>query len=152
MRTSSVVTISILTGALCALAFRSGGDTVFGQATSCGMQLNQTPAVFCETFDQPSPVTNRSGQLNGTLWGVSRVLGGSTGLTSWKDSTLDGCNGPQAASAVGATDVIVCNGQVRESVDDNFDVSVLALYPKQPFDFTNRTGTVAFDVSNDTTG
>jgi hypothetical protein len=126
----------------------SGGN-ISGQVFNCGMQLNQLPLVFCETFDQPAPVTNRAGQLNGTLWGVSRVLGGAN---VWKDSTLDGCNGPQAASVVGATDVIVCNGQLRESVDDNHDVSVLALYPKQPFDFANRTGTVAFDVTNDTTG
>jgi len=116
------------------------------------MQLNQSAVVFCDTFDQPSPVTNRAGQLNGTLWGVSRVLGGSTGLAAWNNSTLDGCNGPQPASSVGATDVVVCNGQLRESVDDNYDVSVLAIYPKQPFDFANRTGTVSFDVSNDTTG
>ncbi len=28
----------------------------------------------------------------------------------------------------------------------------LAMYPKQPFDFAGRTGTVSFDVSNDSTG
>jgi hypothetical protein len=127
----------------------SAGGSVSGQSSSCGMQLNQTPVIFCETFDQPSPVTNRSGQLNGTLWGASRIAGGST---LWKDSTLDGCNGPQAASPVGATDVIICNGQMRQSTDDNHDVTVMAFYPKQPFDFAGRTGTVAFDVSNDTTG
>ncbi len=32
---------------------------------------------------------------------------------------------------------------------DDGDVAVLAMYPKQPFDFANRTGTVSFDVSND---
>jgi hypothetical protein len=137
-----------LVGVICAIVFMAGGDAVSGQGTTCGMQLNQGPLVFCETFDQPSPVFNRSGQLNGTLWGVSRLLGGATGITTFKNSTLDGCNGPQAASPVGATDVIICNGQLRESVDDNTDVSVLALYAKQPFDFANRTGTVAFDVSN----
>src|SRR5262249_38814048 len=31
-------------------------------------------------------------------------------------------------------------------------VTVLAMYPKQPFDFTGRTGTIGFDVSNDTHG
>jgi hypothetical protein len=132
------------------LAVISGEDTVFGQANPCGMQLNTSPVIFCDTFDTPSPVTNRAGQLNGTLWGVSRLAGGAN--TSWKDSILDGCNGPQPASSVGATDVIICNGQLRQSQDDNHDVTVLAMYPKQPFDFANRTGTVSFDVSNDTTG
>ena len=49
-------------------------------------------------------------------------------------------------------DVIICNGQLRESSNDHGDVTVLAMYPKQPFDFAGRTGTVAFDVSNDTQG
>jgi hypothetical protein len=141
--------IFVLIGLAGAIAFMSGGNIVSGQSGSCGMQLNQTPAVFCETFDQPSPVTNRSGQLNGTLWGVSRLAGGNN---TWKNSILEGCNGPQAASPNGATDVIICNGQLRQSVDDNHDVTVLAMYPKQPFDFANRTGTVAFDVTNDTNG
>ncbi|MEQ1384020.1 hypothetical protein ABLW58_25550, partial [Salmonella enterica] len=56
-------------------------------------------------------------------------------------------------------DVIICNGQLREASNDNnsgaFEagtVTVLAMYPKQPFDFAGRTGTVSFDVSNDTAG
>jgi hypothetical protein len=144
---------SLLVGSI-GVVIVSAGDRLAGQAGAftCGMQMNQTPVVFCDTFDQPSPITNRSGQLNGTVWGVSRVLGGGTVEGGWKDSILDGCAGPQAASGVNATDVIICNGQLRESVDDNTDVSVLAMYPKQPFDFANRVGTVAFDVTNDTTG
>src|SRR5260221_6251983 len=153
MRATFLRKLSALAGVTVgAFVFMSGGDAVFGQGINCGMQLNQQPVIFCDTFDEPYPVTNRAGQLDGIIWGVSRLLGGSTDLTQWKDSTLDGCNGPQAASAFGATDVIVCNGTVRESTDDNHDVSVLAMYPKQPFDFANRTGTVAFDVTNDTTG
>jgi hypothetical protein len=41
---------------------------------------------------------------------------------------------------------------LRQAVNDNHNVTVLAMYPKQPFDFAGRTGTVAFDVSNDTQG
>jgi hypothetical protein len=55
--------------------------------------------------------------------------------------------------------VIICDGQLREALNDNgqgcFDcggVYVLAMYPKQPFDFAGRTGTVSFDVSNDSEG
>jgi hypothetical protein len=41
---------------------------------------------------------------------------------------------------------------MRESIEDNGGVYVLAAYPKQPFDWANRTGTVSFDVTNDTSG
>jgi hypothetical protein len=35
---------------------------------------------------------------------------------------------------------------------DGTNVTTLAMYPKQPFDIAGRTGTVAFDVSDDTQG
>ena len=40
-----------------------------------GVQLNENPVAFCEAFDQPSPVTNRSGEMNGDPWGVQRIGG-----------------------------------------------------------------------------
>jgi hypothetical protein len=47
--------------------------------TSPGCLLLSAPAgtlpASCETFDAPAGTGNRSGQLNGTLWGVSRLLG-----------------------------------------------------------------------------
>ena len=130
-------------------------------ATACGMQLGGTPA-FCETFDTASGIGNRSGQLNGSIWGVSRWTGdmnfGSNYQTPWVPSTLTGCNGPQPAQPDG-TDVIICNGQLRESSNDNATgafgagtVTALTMYPKQPFNFAGRTGTISFDVSNDTEG
>jgi hypothetical protein len=141
--------VGVLIGLLLGVGFAEyGTDTVMGQA-SCGLQLNQAPVIFCDTFNAPSTVFNRSGQMNGTIWGVSRQRGGAT---EWHDATLDGCNGPQPASPIGATDVIICNGQLRTVMDDDHDVATLAMYPKQPFDWSGRTGTVGFDVTNDTTG
>ncbi len=49
-------------------------------------------------------------------------------------------------------DVQVCNGQVVETVTDNETVTSLAMYPKQPFDIAGRTGTMSFDVSDDSGG
>ncbi len=138
-----------LLGVAAAFAVMSGWSVVSGQSNPCGMQLNQQAVIFCDTFDFAHPVTNRAGQMDGVLWGVSRVAGG--GLT-WRDSTIDACNGAQPASAVGATDVIICNGRLRQSHHDNNDVTAMAMYPKQPFDWNGRTGTVSFDVTNDTTG
>jgi hypothetical protein len=129
------------------------GTTSVSTAGGCGMQLNDAPIAFCETFDAPFPVTNRSGQLNGTLWGVSRITGNmnpSGLLDAWAPSTIQACGGSQPAEP-DATDVIVCNGQLRESMFDH-GVATIAMYPKQPFDFAGRTGTVAFDVTNDTSG
>jgi hypothetical protein len=140
----------LIVAAVGAVTLISTEDTLSGQSNACGMQMNQAPIVFCDTFSAPASVTNRSGQLNGTIWGVSRLGGGAT--ATWKDSIMDGCGGPQAASPSNYGDVIICNGQLRESQDDNHDVTVLAMYPKQPFDFAGRTGTISFDVTNDTTG
>jgi hypothetical protein len=62
---------------------------------------------------------------------------------------VEACNGLTAQSA---KDLVICNGQLRQASNDNHFVTVMAMYPKQPFDFAGRTGTVAFDVSNDTQG
>lgn len=123
--------------------------------SSCGLPQ---PA-FCDTFEVPVDNTGgnvRSGQLDGVVWGVSRAIGGSgtnfgQGLyDGWSATQLESCSGTVAVRS--PNDVIVCGGQLREALDDNTDVVTLAMYPKQPFDFAGRTGTITFDVSNDTQG
>jgi hypothetical protein len=83
--------------------------------------------------------------MDPNVWGVSRDVG----TIRWATTQVDACGSLTAASA---HDLVICNGQLREAVNDNHQVTVLAMYPKQPFDFAGRTGTVAFDVSNDTQG
>jgi len=76
---------------------------------------------------------------------------------AWPTSQLNRCG---TTVNVGAPrDVQICNGQLVESVNDggqpgngNGAQTVLAMYPRQPFDFAGRTGKVVFDVSNDTQG
>lgn len=116
---------------------------------NCGL----AKPAFCDSFDSPHTVFNRSGQLDGNIWGVSRFTGLeniSGQFNAWTPTTIQTCSGAQKVSP--PNDVQICNGQLREAVDDNFTVAVLAMYPKQPFDFAGRTGTVTFDVSNDTQG
>jgi hypothetical protein len=109
------------------------------------MQLGGA-VTFCETFDNKNPgIPSRTGDLDPNVWGVSRAAGGSR----WAATSVVTCTG---ATPMSWQDVVICNGQLRESTNDNHDVTVLAMYPKQPFDFAGRTGTVAFDVSNDTQG
>jgi hypothetical protein len=127
---------------------------------NCGMQLG-TAVAFCDTFDAPAGIGNRSGDLNGNYWGVSRATGyvnfGQGQYNAWAPTSLRGCNGTSTVTP--PHDVIICNGQVREASNDNpsgiYDnggVTSLAMYPKQPFDFAGRTGTVSFEVSNDSHG
>jgi hypothetical protein len=49
-------------------------------------------------------------------------------------------------------DVQICDGQLVEAQFDQTGVTSLAMYPKQPFDIAGRTGTIAFDVSDDSHG
>jgi hypothetical protein len=112
-------------------------------------------AAFCDTFDHPSgdPAT-RSGDLNAAIWGVSRtntLVNFSQGqLNDWRPATLTGCGTPTAVRPPG--DVRICSGRVIAALADGEGQSILALYPKQPFDIAGRTGTVVFDVSADSQG
>lgn len=135
----------------------TGDPGVCGTPThSCGMQLNENPVAFCETFDQPSPVTNRSGEMNGDVWGVQRI-GGVVNVGqpfTWANAKLDLCGTETSAHA--QSDLRICSGQLRDGTNDNisgiFDAGgpiALTMYAKQPFDFEGRTGTVSFDVTND---
>lgn len=127
------------------------------------MQLGGT-VIFCDTFDAPAGIGNgnRSGDLNGNVWGVSRATGyvnfGQQQYNWWGATTILLCDGT-TPTVIPPNDVRICNGQLREASNDNPDggfedgtVTTLAMYPKQPFDFAGRTGTVSFDVSNDLHG
>jgi hypothetical protein len=125
------------------------------------MQLNQQPVAFCESFDGPEGNGSRSGQLDGTYWGTSRWtqdINTNAGQSSaWAKSTMVGCSGSSTVQP--ENDIIVCNGQMRESTNDNptgvFEaggITAMTIYPKQQFSFANRTGTIAFDVTDDTQG
>ncbi len=119
--------------------------------TTCGMQLNNMAVVFCDTFDTAYPdSTTRTGDLDENVWGVSRTVGQQNGPNPWPTSSHTGCG--LNTTAAPPNDLIICNGRLIESVNDAHQVIVLAMYPKQPFDWSGRTGTVSFDVTNDTQG
>jgi len=124
------------------------------------MQLGGTVA-FCETFDKKNPgIPSRTGDLDPNVWGVSRsgsVNFGQGLYSGWAATQLQTCNGTTTVTP--PNDIMICNGQLREASNDNpsgaFEaggVTTLAMYPKQPFDFAGRTGTVSFDISNDSHG
>jgi hypothetical protein len=144
-----------------ALSLLVRGDmAVVSAQSSCALQTATSAITFCDTFDAPAGTGTRAGDLNGTLWGVSRLTGDTNlnaRLDAWPPTQLIGCNG--TSTVLPPQDVAICNGQVREASNDNASgaweagtVTVLAMYPKQPFDWAGRTGTVGFDVSNDSHG
>lgn len=61
--------------------------------------------------------------------------------------TVTGCG--TTALSYTPNDVRICDGQMFETVNDGGGVANLDAYPKQPFDFTDRTGKVTFDLSAD---
>jgi hypothetical protein len=133
-----------------------GADSTLSIATGAavGSTCGLSQPAFCDTFDAPAGNGNRAGQLNGVVWGVSRSTGnndlGQHLFDAWGETALQACDGTRTVRP--ENDVIICNGQVREAVNDLHTVTTLAMYPKQPFDFAGRTGVVTFDVSNDTRG
>lgn len=136
-------------------------SAALAQTNPCGLLLGGT-AIFCDTFDTVNPgIPSRTGDLDPNVWGVSRTIGdvnlGQSLYNAAPATALVGCSG--TTTVLPPNDVIICNGQLREATNDNASdvldagiVTALAMYPKQPFDFAGRTGTVSFDVSNDTHG
>jgi len=126
--------------------------------TACGdragfvLSRDATPSgceAFCEQFVQTSA------QLDPARWSVSRLSGADDRnqgfINGWSPSTLASCDGSHPAKPDDG-DVVVCNGQLRESSNDNGGPTVLAMSLNQPFDFANRLGSISFDVTNDTSG
>lgn len=113
-------------------------------APACGL----ASAAFCDTFDAPAGTGTQTGDLNPVVWGVSRIgdMYQENGVTPSHNACANGAVTPPPL------DARICNGQYVESNNDGGAVTLIAAYPKQPFDFTGRTGKVVFDVSNDTSG
>ena len=111
--------------------------------------------AFCETFNEgPASSATRSGGLDGVLWGVSRATSANNmpqgQYYDWAAVNRNTCGAQQTVAP--ENDVTICNGQMVEASNDSGGQTVLAAYPRQPFDFAGRTGTVQFDVSNNSQG
>lgn len=134
-----------------AIAASSTGDY---RSVSCGMQGNMNDVAFCETFTQSSNDPGRGGQLSAALWTVARAGNlpnqGQGEFNIWHDAVVDACGTNRPASAQDGSDLTICNGQLRQAVRDDATMIKMTISPNQPFDFTGRTGTLSFDITNDT--
>jgi hypothetical protein len=127
------------------------------QPGSCGLE---SPA-FCENFETPKPGGN-GGDIDETRWSFSR-WGHETRQhfvrvpTSSEATTLHPslfCGKP-FSNILMHDDVVACDGigidgltsrQLNEVYDDQGDFAINAMRARQLFDFTDRTGTIVFDV------
>jgi len=148
----------------------SSGGNVAGMDTSCVFASAPagTTRAFCDGFNSPTtnPAGSRSGEMNGLIWGVSRMDGDPTRwpIFDTNSHTIFDENlnknvisnaGPlcgQTGSFPPPTDIKVCNGSMQTGLTSGNGVVAITMYPKQPFDFAGRTGTVVFDVSADSGG
>jgi hypothetical protein len=135
------------------LATVATGPASAQSITGCQFLTGGGPAAFCDTFDAPSVNPGRAGAL-APVWGASRVTGnanlGSGYDNVWGDTQIVMCDG-STPTVHSPNDIQICNGQLREAINDT-GMNDLALYPRQPFDIAGRTGTVSFDVSDDSAG
>jgi hypothetical protein len=126
----------------------------------CGLA---SPA-FCETFETPQP-GGRGGDLDESSWGFTRF--GHVFQDFWvripaqtypEDAShrfpASFCGQPFSGVSPGE-DVRFCPGtgvdgsassQLNEVFDDQGDFGMSSLQIRQPFDFTDRTGTIVWDV------
>ncbi len=133
----------------------AGHPSPIGTPGRCLLTRADAPSsmAFCDTFDAPKgKPTSRSGDLDPVLWGVSRIGNPNPGqglLNTFYPATINGCGNP---TVLPPSTVRVCNGRLLDVVNDHGGVVAQAMYPKQPFDIAGRTGTVGFDVSDDSQG
>jgi hypothetical protein len=80
--------------------------------------------------------------LDGVVWGTSEIGGDPGGglVNTPNPCGLGTVNYPGA--------IQFCNGALSTTVQNN-GANDLQMYPRQPFDFAGRTGTIVFNVSND---
>jgi hypothetical protein len=158
------------------LASSGNGNAVVSNACKYYSSPAPTQLAFCETFDTPYAGTRtQTGDLDPVLWGVSRMGDNDTGQGKLNAITMSHnmCARPERGpnttgsqfqddDAPGSTyrgpatpppdDARICDNHYVESVNDGGSVVDIDSYPKQPFDFTGRTGRVVFDLGNDSTG
>jgi hypothetical protein len=117
--------------------------------------------AFCDTFDTPFPVVSRTGQINPNTWSVAHVNTtvnlGQGSANTWAATHAMHCK-DSLNGVLPPNDYFMCGIEVPESehfmeaLDDDSNYIFNSERILQPFDFTNRTGTIVFDVDAKNTG
>jgi hypothetical protein len=131
-----------------------GGGGHAGGGSAGGPACFLANAAFCDTFDEPSP-GGRGGDLDDERWSASRVSGMDNlgqGQHNWMLSTQTSACGRTASDVWPYEDMFFCAGgsipsmHFNDSLDDGGGVVLHSYRIRRPFDFSGRTGIIAFDV------
>jgi hypothetical protein len=139
-----------------ALKSEGGASSDGPTSSACRFHLagSEVNVAFCESFATPGGDGGRSGDLDPSVWSVSRRSGinniGQGARNFWPMATVEGCGATSPSPP--PKDVRVCNGRLHEASNDSGSATILALSLLQPFDWAGRTGTVVFDVTADSGG
>jgi len=114
----------------------------------CGLEH----AAFCDTFDTPSP-GGRGGDLDDAQWSTARISTDGQGgvYQQWKDATESACGATTSGIKPGR-DLSICAGGIttsshlNDTEEDGSGYTLHSYRPRKPFDFTNRTGVIVFDI------
>jgi hypothetical protein len=118
----------------------------------CGFEQ----AAFCDTFDAPSQHRGRAGELDVRSWSLGHIEGElptAPGLTfAIGPATLPTCRDDLPEQVFPGQDAVVCDATpevqsphlLLACAAQNYGATSLRI--RQPFDFADRTGTIAFDA------
>lgn len=118
----------------------------------CGFES----AAFCDTFDQPSAMRGRAGDLDVTLWSAARgnpqLPTGNGQAIAAGPATVTDCRGDLPAQVYPDQDSIVCDPSSGIASNhllvavgaQNYGQNSYRI--RRPFDFAGRTGTISFDA------
>lgn len=109
-------------------------------------------AAFCEDFSSGPKSVSREGEMNPAKWQVARVVGEQqpNSSSSFPSTPVPACK-TGVSTSTADDDLMVCDsasghlGQMLLSLSAQ-NYAFISMRPRQPFDFANRTGTIAFNV------
>ncbi len=118
----------------------------------CGLES----AAFCDTFDAPASMRGRAGDLDVRRWSAARgnpqLPTGNGNALAAGPATIGPCRADLPAQVFPDEDTLVCDP--NESIASNHLLVAVGAQNygqnsyriRQPFDFADRTGTIAFDA------
>jgi hypothetical protein len=134
----------------------SAGASAGGSFSMGGPGCGLDAAAFCETFDAPSTVRGRAGDLDPTKWSASRgnaqLPTGNGVVIAAGPATVPACRAGLPAQVYPSDDTIICDP--TDSIaskhllvavgSQNYGQNSYRI--RQPFDFAGRTGKIVFDA------
>lgn len=132
-------------------ASKGGGATEMG-TPGCGLEA----AAFCDTFETPSVIQGRAGELDPAIWSAGRLqpqLPTGSGQTfAIGPATLPSCRAGLPNQVLPNQDALICDPSADIAsahllvavAAQNYGVNSYRV--RRPFDFAGRTGKIVFDA------